>query len=50
MSAHRNRIAPELIQDFLAREDEYLCHHPEVRDGSQQAVDAIERFALELKR
>jgi len=50
MSAERNAITPELIQDFLAREDEYLQHRPEVRDGSPGAVAAIERFALELKR
>jgi len=50
ISAERNAITPELIQDFLSREDEYLGHHPKVRDGSQQATEAIERFALDLKQ
>jgi len=50
MSADRNEITPALIDDFLAREDDYTRRLPKGRDGASEAVEAITRFAVELIR
>jgi uncharacterized protein (TIGR00661 family) len=47
--AKPSRITAELLREFLSREDEYRRNMPRAsRDGAAEAIEAIERFAVEL--